>query len=288
MTSKLSKEEQKQFRREVRELKEVLVSSIEFYKKNLLLFNGLETKNYTNCFLDILARIRYNLEGLSNLLSCFEEDYRLKISVSLLLRSICADQLTILYLLTFYDKEDESNIAVKNELDVISSEYLQYVKKTLREDHDLLVLLGFEKESAYSEKVIWFNKLAPELIKESGKIKTRTELRETTPNKIKEGLKPYGNFLSENEKSNRIKEFGFAKFGFIFIAFKYYSQFQHFTTMSKKIIEYSPLYDTYYMALTLDHMLITTDIALKFVKSPNVDYGEEITIIRNKIVKIYP
>ncbi|MEE4260150.1 MAG: hypothetical protein V2I62_10345, partial [Bacteroidales bacterium] len=206
------------------------------------------------------------------------------ISISLLLRSISADLLTILYLMTFYDENDKSNNALKNEFDIISSEYLHFVKKTLREDHELLTTLKINTPSL-EEKEEWFREIASELIDENGKIISKKTIRRTTPDNQKKGLKNYGIFLTENEKFDRIKSYGFEDYGFIFIAFKYYSQFQHFTLMSKKYIEVKPFQDTYYMSLTLSYMLVVFDIALQICKSPNPNFSKEIEEINQKIIK---
>jgi hypothetical protein len=186
--------------------------------------------------------------------------------------------------MTFYDENDKSNNALKNEFDIISSEYLHFVKKTLREDHELLTTLKINTPSL-EEKEEWFREIASELIDENGKIISKKTIRRTTPDNQKKGLKNYGIFLTENEKFDRIKSYGFEDYGFIFIAFKYYSQFQHFTLMSKKYIEVKPFQDTYYMSLTLSYMLVVFDIALQICKSPNPNFSKEIEEINQKIIK---
>ncbi len=284
MTSLLSEKEKEQFFSEIELIRDVLNNSIELFKDNLRLFNGIKTENYTHYFLDIIVRIRLNCEGLENLLDCFKRDYRLKISISLLLRSIAADMLTILYLMTFYDKSDTTCKAIKNELDIISSEYLYFLKKTIKEDHELLSTLNI-KTPSFEEKEKWFRKIAAELIDENGKIISKSTIRQTTPENQKEGLKNHGIFLTENEKYDRIKKYGFRDYGFIFLAFKYYSQFQHFTLMSKKFIEVKPFQDTYYMSLTLSYMLAVFDITLQICKSPNPNFSKEIENINQKIIK---
>jgi hypothetical protein len=187
--------------------------------------------------------------------------------------------------LTFYDKKNNSLEGLKNELNIISAEYLHSVKKTLREDHDLLVKLGLEIPEDFEKRQKWFENLATELLNENGKILKKKKLRETTPVHLKEGINNQGSFLTESKKFDHIKEKGFADYGFIFVAFKYYSQFQHFNLMSKKLIEYKPLHDTFYMALTLYHMLMTTDLLLQISKLPNPKFGEEIKNLREEIKK---
>lgn len=285
MTKTMSEEERIRFATEIESLKITLITVLHFYKINLRLFNGIKTANYSQYFLEIVARFRYNSEGLLNLLDSFEKDYRLKICLNLLLRSICSDCLTALYLYTFYDKNDKENIAIKNELDLISSEYLRYLKQTTEEDYELTKSLKLPMTETIEERRNWVNSLAPELLDKQGKIKGREEIRQTSAINIKEGLKKSGSFLTENEKYQRIKEKGFAQYGFIFLAFKYYSQFQHFSLMSKKIIESKPFHDTLYMAMTIDHMLITTDIIFQIAKSPNQNFKSEIRILREDIAK---
>jgi len=285
MTSTLTAQEKKKFDKEIEALKDILTSTLGFAKKNLMLFNGVTLINYTCYFLDIFARFRYNCEGLLNLMDSFHKDYRLKSCVNLLLRSICSDIITALYLMTFYDKNETDNISVKNELDLISSEYLRFARQSLEEDHELLERLNIKPLKTIHQKRDWLKNLAPELFDLKGNIKSREQIRATTKPEIKNGLKKSGTFLTENEKFQRIKEKGFGDYGFIFIAFKYYSQFQHFTLMSKKLIEHKPFQDTYWMALTINHMLMTSDIISQITKSPNHKFRNELNFIMNKIVK---
>jgi len=283
MTSTLTREEKERFAKEIEGLKEILIQTLNFYKKNLMLFHQRRTENFTNYFLDIIGRFRYNIEGLSAIMDSFHNDYRLKNCVNLLLRSICSDALTALYLLTFYDKNEPDNTSIKNELDLISSEYLHFVKQTMEEEHQYLEALKLKTFQTIDEKRNWFLNLAPELIDTNGKIKNRKQIRATTKPEIRSGLKEIGSFLSENEKFQRIKKYGFDDYGFIFIAYKYYSQFQHFTLMSRKFIEDKPFHDTYYMSLTISHMLMTTDIILQIAKSPNPDFRSELNNIQESI-----
>ncbi len=283
MTELLSKEDKVQFLKDVFNLKHILNDIVSFYKKNLILFNGVHTINYTVYLLDIISRFRYNCESLENLMDAFSRDYRLKISVNLLLRSIAADQLTGLYLLTFYDEKDNTLNGLKNELKVISAEYLHFIKKTLRTDHDLLVELGFDKHENFERKKEWFTGLDPELLDSNGEILKNKKLRESTPVHLKSGMKNKGLFLTENQKYKHIKERGFSDYGFIYVAFNYYSQYQHFNLMSRKLIENNPKQDTFYMALMLEHMLRTSDMLLQLLKAPNPDFRNEINEIRQRI-----
>jgi hypothetical protein len=188
--------------------------------------------------------------------------------------------------LTFYDKSESNNDSVKNELDLISCEYLQFLKQAIEEDHKLLTQLNIPTQTI-DEKNNWFKTLAPGLLDHKGDIKNRGQIRATTKPEIMQGLKKNGTFLTEKEKFQRISDKGFADYGFVFVAFKYYSQFQHFTLMSKKFIESKPFHDTYYMALTIDHMLMTCDIILQISKSPNVHFRNDIANIRTKINSLF-
>lgn len=283
MTSTLTSEERELFEKRIQCLEECLKAILPFYQKNLTLFNGKRTENYTHYFLQILERFRFNCEGLLGLMPSFYNDYRLKICINLLLRSICSDSLTALYLLTFYSKDDKDNISIKNELDVISSEYYLAQKQIIEEDYEFLKLLGRTDGQSIEEKMRQLNAKFSHLLDESGKILNREKIRASTKPDIKEGLNPNGKFLTENEKFQRIKKKGSGKFGFLFLGFKYYSQFQHFNITSKKLIEEKPLHDTFYMAFTLDNMMMVTDLLLRMTKSPNPDFRNEIGGIQKKI-----
>lgn len=216
-------------------------------------------------------------------MNAFKEDYRLKVCVNLLLRSICSDVLTAIYLLTFYDKDDPENISLKNELDIISTEYLRSVKKIIEEDHELMTLLSIEPTTSIEEKRKWYNSVSENLSNEDGKLKTKNQIRLTTNDEIKEGLKTGGLFISEDEKYQRIKDKGFTQFGFAFTIFKYYSQFQHFTLSSRDLIEHEPFHDTFFMSLTIDQMLMTIDLILQISNTQNPDFRAQIKTIRDKL-----
>ena len=285
MTSLLTEQEKVRFYKEIETLKQSLENILEFSASNLILFNGRQTENFSSYFLDIFARFRYNCEGLINLLNAFKEDYRLKICVNLLLRSICSDVLTAIYLLTFYDKDDLENKSLKNELDIISTEFLRSMKKTMVEDHELLKIHNISQSLSIEEKRESFNNVAKKLLNEEGEIKSRSQLRLTTKEEIKDGLKTNGPFITEEEKYIRIKNKGFAQFGFSFTVFKYYSQFQHFNLVSKELIENKPFHDTFLMAFTIDQMLMTMDLILQVAKSSNSNFREEIKILRDNLVE---
>ena len=285
MTPELTDQEKNRFINEVNALQEALENILQFSKNNLVLFNGIDTENYSYHFLQIFIRFRVNCEGLINLMQAFIEDYRLKVCVNLLLRSICSDVLTTTYLLTFYDTNDPENISLKNELDVISVEYLRSVKKMLEEDHELSETLGIKTNNTIEEKRDWFKNIASELLNEDDNLKSRNQLRSTTRKEIKIGLKTNGSFISEDEKFQRIKEKGYSHFGCSFTNFKYYSQFQHFSPVSQKVIENKPFHDTFYMSQTLDQMLMTIDLILQIAKSPNQNFRTEIDIIRKKLAE---
>jgi len=285
MTSTLTIEDQEKFRNDISALKSTLIEVLEFSKDNLIMFDATTVENYAWYLLDIFARFRLNIEGLLNLMDSFYEDFRLKVCVNLILRAICSDILTALYLATFYDKEDPELVGLKNELDLLHSEFLKSIKQTIEEEHIFLDFFKTNQETTLEEKKEWFNKVATELLDENGKFKTKKKIRETTNPKIKLGLTDSGSFLTEIEKFNRIKDKGYGQFGFVFIGFKYYSQFQHFSQASKSLIENNPLRDTFFMSLTLDNMLMTVDIILQIARTPKKNSQKEIKTIREKLAK---
>jgi hypothetical protein len=280
MTSKLNKEEQAKFVRDTTLLKEVLIDTLNFSKMNLMLYNNRQVTN--SYLLDIFCRFRFNVEALLNNMDSFQKDYRFKLCINELLRAVSADILTVLYLLTFHDNSDPNNESLKNELNLITTEYLRFLEKTIEIDHNLMENLGVESKSL-AEKMNWYRNLAPEMMNANGKIKRRNEVRSSTKNEIKEGLKEDGIFLTESEKFDRIKQKGIKGYEMVFIAFKYYSQFHHYNLMSKKLIEFRPAYDTFLMTVIIDCMLEVIAMILQETSSPNLHFANEIGIIRNKL-----
>ncbi|MBN8837703.1 MAG: hypothetical protein J0I09_10615 [Sphingobacteriia bacterium] len=284
MTLTLSKEEQEKFCNQVNAIQNALLEFLKFAKTNLQSYNGLTIESYDQHFLQIFARFRLNTEGLICLLDNFKEDYRLKISLNLLLRSICSDILTALYLLTFYDKSDTEKVALNNELNVISAEFLKSIIPTIEEEHEILEYFGVDQNISLDKKKEFFNLKAKNLFDDFGKIKTKKKIRQTTSQLLKEGLNDNGFFLTESEKYKRIKEKIGKDFGYIFIAFKYYSQFQHFNLYVGNLTNNKPFMDLFFMFNTIDNMLLTTEQIMTIVISPNLNFHHDLADIQKKLI----
>ncbi len=284
MTNLLPPLEKAEFENDIHFLISLLADIVELLKINLTLFNAKEVKNYSKSLLDIVARFRYNTESISNLMDAFSKDYRLKCSINLILRSICSDSLTALYLITFYNEQDREHVALKNELDILSSEYALFVRKSLEANHEFLVRYGLNFDATFEEKLDWFHNEFSGLIDKDGKVLSKKSFRETTPDEVKKTLDNAGKFISEEQKYERIKK-SYGHYGYLFINFKYYSQFQHFNPMSQKMIERSPLNDTKMMIRTLDHMMNISLILFKIAGSANNHLTEDIRKMNTRIEK---
>ncbi|MBY0425547.1 MAG: hypothetical protein K2Q22_07925, partial [Cytophagales bacterium] len=103
---KLNHKEAELFQEQIQTLSTLLNETLEFLKENLVSFNNQKLSDYKAYFLMIIGKFRMNTESLIGLLPFFKQDHRHKLSLALILRCICSDILTALYLLSFIDNND--------------------------------------------------------------------------------------------------------------------------------------------------------------------------------------
>jgi hypothetical protein len=299
----LNKEENEKFGSQIDGLGKMLKESLVFLKDNLIAFNGIEFHEYQQYFLSIVGRFQLNIESLIPLVALFKEDHRHKFPVALISRCICSDILTALYLKTFIDYADPKQQTLRNEIDIIGTENLRFLEEFQTE------LYNFAKVVAQSEKpdpdftkldkdhkglMEWLKNQNPDYYKYNPKkgglaIKAREDFRVSSNQSMITNLKNGNGFLSEKEKSIRIKEVGMVEFGYVFIAFKYYSQYHHYSIQNHILINQKPFIDTHFLFNTIDHMLVTTVEILRLLNSPNKSFVDQFEKIKSNIdLKDYP
>jgi len=235
------------------DLRYIFINYNEILKDILINLNGQKTIRYEHYLWDIIARYRYNIESMIALIPLVIEDSRLKLSFNLITRSLASDVITSFYLISLYDEDLRPTEALKNELDILSAEYMMFLKETQN-----IELNTDDKE--YDDDL---KNLSITLFNEEGNLKKKKELRKTTEEYFKSKLNNSGNFISENQKYTYIKKvsksYDLSK---VFLAYKYYSQFQHFNLMSKKLIENETKIELTHLSNIIDSLVNSVDVVL--------------------------
>ena len=156
MTETLSCKNQEVFFKDLEEINESLIKFIETSKINLISYNDIALKGHSKCFLDIVVRFRFNSESLLALLPIFKQDYRNKISINLILRAICSDMLTGMYLVTFIDNKDSERTSLGNELTAISSEFALSAIDILTIESEVLEYFKRKPFEPLDKSLKWF------------------------------------------------------------------------------------------------------------------------------------
>jgi len=223
---------------------------------------------------ELLVRFQFNIYGILSILPKFAENIEFKLPLSLILRSINSDILTIFYLNSFISPQDKELIGLKNEIMIFYKDYIRFIKDFGQEELNIVKNISPE----WSE---YINKLENTINKhfesysdfykeENGKckFKSNSELRETTPAfyflDLKSKNEP-NNFITERYKYDRIKSISHDKFcGFAYLAFKYYSQYQHISSATIELLylDRNQL-DDKFLSLTIENVLISTNLILK-------------------------
>ncbi|RYE37022.1 MAG: hypothetical protein EOP42_01170 [Sphingobacteriaceae bacterium] len=98
--------------------------SLDFLIDYLVASNGQQQLKHCECFLQLLAKIRFNLEGVNKVLPLLYDDYRFKTSVNVIYRTIIDDIINSYYLFGTVNLADNEQLALTNELNILHKEFL--------------------------------------------------------------------------------------------------------------------------------------------------------------------
>ncbi|MBY0427168.1 MAG: hypothetical protein K2Q22_16155, partial [Cytophagales bacterium] len=139
----------------------------------------------------------------------------------------------------------------------------------------------------FNKQKSWLIEQNPNFYKESVNgdytLKSKKDFRITSNKNFISNLSNKGGFITEIEKSNRIKELNIMTYGYIYQIFKYYSQYHHYSIQTENLINNKPFLDTHFFIVVYDGMLSLTVDLLRFINSPNQSIENEITQIKSKI-----
>ncbi|MCD4675282.1 MAG: hypothetical protein K8S18_04705 [Desulfobacula sp.] len=262
---------------------------IKSKRKGILVDSSDDVKKF---YVHVLERFDVNLIAIVELLEIYTHNPTIKLPLFLILRSVNSDFLTILYLSTFPDKDQ---ISAKNELKIFLKDYVKSIEEFGKEE------LAFN-EKYFSERIESIEKSKfhlkdlhndfPDLFKETNgeySMNTTVELRKSSPDYLFPDLKqrklPSG-FISEAYKYRRLKFIGNDRYGAqAYLLFKYYSQFQHISPMSSKMLGYNnKILDNKFLLMSIENVIIGANLILKIVTGDGAK--SEIEIFISKLIEL--
>lgn len=231
-----------------------LVATEVHHKKG----SELGTVNIT--LLDLMKRIHSNLYGMKILMNELSNDRYLILPVSLLIRTCLSDALTGFYLLSFSHHEE----SFKNELKVISLDYIAFTERlvNLEPRYSGVDLSEEAFQKIVAEKLQELSEKYPELILnvEKNKLITRKceDIRAGSAKEIFLREENFTRRIGEKEKFDQLynnPNSGIRNISYLYPLFRFYSQFQHYTILTRNLIDlpinkYEPYFSLSFVLIT--------------------------------------
>jgi len=194
-----------------------------------------------DAFLQLLAKIRFNLDSTNVLLPKMYEDYRYKTSINVLYRAMVDDIINSYYLWGTVVINDINQYALRNELNILHKEFIMSVIEGITSEQQFrtfLDTLNNTTPSPVTNVEEEFKKGNPELIDQKGDWKKNSEIRATTHTNILKLLNQKNNsaFISEKKKLEFLKARGVPWHDELMSLFKYLSQYQHFSPRAHDLL----------------------------------------------------
>lgn len=261
--------------------------------------SGKKLKTLQKVSNDFLNRTRINNEGLLPLL----ENYKTQISaiqpIGLLVRSILSDFLTFCYLATFSDGMDVEEVSIQNELDLLERDFLRSMLEVIEieskiNQYNKNIPLEFEDREEYEAQIRDLKDRFKHLFindKSDLRLKKPKEFRATSFQTFfhsKEEFATAPPFMTEKYKWERMIKRGFSKYVTVFTAFKFFSQFQHYSPMSMELArkETEP-YAFFHLIMAIDAIIIVTDMQIQIIDGKGSDYLPRLRKIEDSVSDIF-
>lgn len=246
---------------------------LEFVKKYLVASN--EQVQLTNCnsFLQLLAKIRFNLEAVNELLPFLYRDYRFKTSINVLYRAIIDDVINSYYLFCTVALADPDQHALTNELTIFHKEFVLSSIKGINSEREFEKFVDDLKEIEPTPDIDVENEFKnanPDLFTSKGTWKKNNEIRSTTSpyftNLYNQGGGNTNGFISEAKKIEFIKARGVVTHDNLTALFKYLSQYQHFSPKAHQLLNSHIEYDIAMYQRCLGEVVMLLDQLLQVVE----------------------
>jgi hypothetical protein len=243
---------------------------------------------------DFLVRTALNVGALPPLLSLYKSQSGMIQPIGLILRSVFSDFLTMCYLLTFANKENNKSFV--NELHIFQRDSLRSflevgeMELNVRDYLKTIPSDGPTEADLKASHERTKTKVFPHLFTKAGKFKAAVELRETSDRALfhskHEFVKPELSFVTEKYKWDRIsKDEAFKKYILVYFGFKLFSQFQHYSKLSMDLIQKdsSEPYLTYYLIVAIDSVFIFTDFQMQIIAGGENEFSKSLNAIKEKL-----
>jgi len=247
--------------------------------------NGRTPNLHQKTIADLLGRVKINLHSIGVLLNTLPDYSPTFFSIGLLNRTILADFISYCYLtgilLTGKDRnmaEQEIDLVLVNELNVLDKTYAKAMIAMVQLESELpnfnpnfVKALDGKDHLARLEKLKGMYKHLFEDNDVSKKLKSTAELRRTGSEKIFDRSQ-----IKEDPKESVMHDFavkhGFEKYAHTYLLFRFYSQFQHYSSQSMLLIrpEFND-YNFFYLIFTVNYSFILSDMIIQNLDS--IDSG---------------
>lgn len=253
----------------------------------------MKLKKFQYFLLSSIIRISVNIKALILLFPSYKEDGTFKLPINLIMRSIVSDYLTIQYLLTFHDPKDEKNIAIDNEISVLSLDFLKFQEDLLVEELSYLQknnIAPWTKEKV-AERIDKFYRDNIDFYieeKQEFKLKPIRSFRSTTSSVFFEEEKDRNSKITDKQKFDRLKSLGKDEFGMpAYLPYKYFSQFQHPTSNMDELIMSDPaIIDNRMMLMSIDLIFVMTIQVFRNTISDSKELELSIKKLQDDLLKL--
>lgn len=256
---------------------------------------GVQLKPLQKASNDFLFRTRINNEALVPLLENYKTLPAGILPVGLLIRSVLSDFLTFCYLATFSHSKDANELSISNELALLERDFLKAMMEVGEiesriGDYNEAIRSAFENTEDFEKHVTKLKEDFKHLFKSENsqlRLKKPKEFRETSlpecfDSKEEFGLAP--SFMTEKYKWERMSKRGFGKYVIVFTAFKFFSQFQHYSPMSSILVEeITEPYAFFHLLMAIDSMIIVSDMQIQVIDGNDSSYLAALRELENKL-----
>lgn len=252
--------------------------ALDYLIDYLLASNGQKQLEHCECFLQLLAKIRFNIEAANTLLPMLYDDYRFKTSINVIYRTIIDDVINSYYLFGTINLKDKQQQALYNELNILHKEFLISSVTGIDSDREFEKFINGLKEvdsGADIDVKAEFMVANPELFNENGNWKKNSDIRLTTLpyfiNLFDQTNDSPKAFISESKKLEFIKKRGILTHHNITAIFKYLSQYQHFSPKAHDLLNSHIEYDIEIYQRCLGEVVMLLNQLLQFLELKGKD-----------------
>lgn len=244
---------------------------LEFMRDYLVASNDQQQIKHCAAFLQLLVKMRFNVESTNLLIPTLYRDYRFKTSINVIYRTIVDDIINSYYLFGMVALADPDQEALGNELNILHKEYILGTTEGATADkkfQNYVDALKQQSPTPDEDVDALFKNANPELVDPDGHWKKNKDIRATTHQFFIDNLNQ-GNsngFVSEKKKLEFIEARGVVTHDNIKALFKYFSQYQHFSPKAHDLLLHHIEADIIFYQRTLGELVMLLDQLTVFLE----------------------